>query len=243
MSFVKDFFYSLRVVSEIVFPRHCAVCKKEIHNGCLCHACRQHYLLRKRIEFSPREEYLANQAEVRPEDVLDSVLWLYKYDTAFKDLLHQAKFTCDASVLPLLREEAEWALPDAKIRWLAQFDIVSFVPTSAERRAKRGFDVPEEIFGELLHERCVEVVPLLERVRRTQPLFEMQAEERRTELAGCFACVKNAHVAGKRVLLCDDIYTTGSTLAEAARVLREAGAREVHALTLTAARANWEVKE
>lgn len=57
---------------------------------------------------------------------------------------------------------------------------------------------------------------LLERVRHTEPLYELKPEERKQELAGCFALLPHAKVRGKHVLLCDDIYTTGSTFAEAA---------------------------
>ena len=73
-------------------------------------------------------------------------------------------------------------------------------------------------------------------MRSTAPLFELAPQERRSELAGCFALSQSAQrlIAGKRVLLCDDIYTTGSTMAEAAGVLLRAGAAEVHGLALTA---------
>ena len=82
---------------------------------------------------------------------------------------------------------------------------------------------------------------LLERVRTTAPLFELAPQERRNELAGCFALGRSAQrlVVGKRVLLCDDIYTTGSTMAEAARVLLQAGARQVCGVALCAASHNW----
>lgn len=81
---------------------------------------------------------------------------------------------------------------------------------------------------------------LLERVRHTQPLYELKPEERKQELAGCFALLPHTKVRGKHVLLCDDIYTTGSTFAEAAQVLLDAGAARVSALALCAAQANWE---
>ena len=81
---------------------------------------------------------------------------------------------------------------------------------------------------------------LRERVRHTEPLYELKPEERKQELAGCFAMLPHAKVSGKHVLLCDDIYTTGSTFAEAAQVLLDAGAARVSALALCAAQANWE---
>ena len=80
----------------------------------------------------------------------------------------------------------------------------------------------------------------LERVRHTEPLYELKPEERKQELAGCIAMLPHARVSGKHVLLCDDIYTTGSTFAEAAQVLLDAGAARVSALALCAAQANWE---
>ena len=74
-----------------------------------------------------------------------------------------------------------------------------------------------------------------------QDLGSLSPEERRQELSGCFELKPSATrmVAGKRVLLCDDIYTTGSTMAEAARVLRGAGAREVHGVAVCASSHNW----
>ena len=84
-----------------------------------------------------------------PTDVLYSVLLLYKYEGVFKDALHKIKFEGEAGWLPLLREEAELALPTAKMRWLQQFDLITCVPTAPERRRQRGFDVPQELFDKL----------------------------------------------------------------------------------------------
>lgn len=234
--------YYLRLFKELVFVRRCAVCRQPVDAGLLCAACRKHYLLQRIWRCQPREEFLAGQAEPLPEDVLSSVLLLYKYDGAIKDALQQIKFAADASLLPLLQEEAEAALPAARLRWLTQYDLAACVPTSPERREQRGFDVPQELFAPLLDVggSCLYCGGLLRRVRRTAPLFELQPSARRQELAGCFSLGGGADVRGKRILLCDDIYTTGSTLAEAARVLLAAGAREVHALALAAAADNWQ---
>ena len=133
-------------------------------------------------------------------------------------------------------------MPAAKLRWLSQYYVIACIPTSPERRKQRGFDIPEEIFAPLLEQRGGEFQSeLLVRARSTAPLFELQPLERRQELAGCFALNLRVQqlVKGKRVLLCDDIYTTGSTMAEAASVLLAAGAKEVHAIALAAASSHW----
>lgn len=234
--------YYARVVRELLFPRHCAVCDNVIDSGYLCPECRKGYLLQKFVQYQPREEYLVGQAEPLARDVLKSVLLLYKYEGIVKDALHEVKFKSAAQLLPLLREETEAALPAAKLRWLSQYDVIACIPTSPERRKQRGFDIPEEIFAPLLEQRGGEFQSeLLVRARSTAPLFELQPLERRQELAGCFALNLRAQqlVKGKRVLLCDDIYTTGSTMAEAASVLLAAGAKEVHAIALAAASSHW----
>ena len=243
---LKDFYratnYYMRVLRELIFPRRCAVCGNVIDTAYLCPACRKGYALQKYVQLKPREEFLAGQAEPVAEDMLDSVLLLYKYDGILKEALQQLKFSKEASLLPLLSEEAEAALPSAKLRWLSQFDVITCIPTSPERRAQRGFDVPEAIFAPLLEQRGGEFqAQLLTRARSTAPLFELSPEERRQELSGCFELSQRAQrvVAGKRVLLCDDIFTTGSTMAEAAGVLRRAGASQVHGLAVCAASHNW----
>ena len=239
---LRDVTYYGRLLKELVFPRRCAVCGDGIEAGYVCEKCRKNYLLQKQLPCAAREEFLAGQAEPLATDVLQSIFLLYKYDGVYMQALHEVKFNGNGSLLPFLREEAEAALPGAKLRWLQQFDVVTCVPTSPERLQKRGFDVPQEIFGALLDQRsnCVYSDAVLERVRSTAPLFELKPEQRRQELAGCFALRKHFSVRGKRILLCDDIFTTGSTLTEAARVLLQAEARSVSALAFCAARENWE---
>lgn len=241
-SLLRELAYYGRVLKELVYPRRCRVCGDVIEAGYVCEKCRKSFLLTRTLKGSPREEYLAGQAEAVAMDVLDSALLLYKYDGVLKDALHRCKFAADASLLPFLREEAEAALPSAKLRWLAQFDLITCVPTSPERLAQRGFDVPQEIFGPLLDQRNTSVYSdaVLERVRHTHPLFELGPQERRQELSGCFRVRPHFSVRGRHVLLCDDIFTTGSTLCEAALVLKRAGAKKVSALAFCAARSHWE---
>ena len=240
MSFARELRYYAQILKEIIFPRICTVCGYHVDNGMLCEKCRKHYLLQRQLKYTPREEYLAGQAAPLPEDVLSSVLLLYKYDGVLKDAMHRLKFEGAGELLPMLQEEAEAALPNPKLRWLSQFDIVATIPTSKERKEQRGYDVPAELFLSILEQRDLTAcADLLQRERRTAPLFALDKQQRQAELAGCFGITPRYTVAGKRILLCDDIYTTGTTMAEAARVLLAAGAASVHGLALCGAQANW----
>ena len=113
--------------------------------------------------------------------------------------------------------------------------IICCVPTSPERKAERGFDVPREIFAFLDFKKWQP--NLLKRVRNTMPLFDLEPSLRKQEVAGCFAVEQS--VLGKSVLICDDIFTTGSTMCEAAEALRKAGAKSVGAIAFTASKDNW----
>jgi predicted amidophosphoribosyltransferase len=73
--------------------------------------------------------------------------------------------------------------------------------------------------------------PMLERTRYTTTQTAFDRGERMRNLRGAFRLRRTADVRGLRVLLVDDVLTTGSTLRECARVLKTAGARSVHAAT------------
>jgi ComF family protein len=75
----------------------------------------------------------------------------------------------------------------------------------------------------------------LRRTRDTESQFSLTPKERRKNLQGAFAVAKNAAIVGREVLLIDDIYTSGATARECARVLRRAGAAKVWVATLARA--------
>lgn len=110
-------------------------------------------------------------------------------------------------------------------------DVVSWVPLSRRRRARRGFDQAEMLARAVARRLDLPVASLLRRVRDTRPQARQTAEERRRALTGAF---RAAGPSPPAVLLVDDVLTTGSTAAACAARLRGAGARRV--VVLTAAR-------
>lgn len=114
-------------------------------------------------------------------------------------------------------------------------DVVVPVPLHPQRLERRGYNQAALLAAVLA--RGVGL-PLLERalvrVRNTRPQMSLGREARRANVAGAFRAVDGA-VEGQRVLLVDDVCTTGATLEACADALREAGAAEVRALTLARA--------
>ena len=117
-----------------------------------------------------------------------------------------------------------------------EVDVVVPVPLHKQRQRRRGFNQ-----AALLARRFAQQVDLpvdeasLVRHRQTAAQVELNAEQRKANVQDAFRCVSRG-VVGKRVLLVDDVCTTGSTLEACATALREGGAKSVQALTLARAR-------
>lgn len=115
-------------------------------------------------------------------------------------------------------------------------DVIVPVPLHPSRQRQRGYNQAALLARELgacLHHPVVE--DALVRTRPTTPQVDLNAEERRANVHGAFEC-RGTRLSGQRVLLVDDVYTTGSTLESASVALREAGTLSVWAYTLARAR-------
>ena len=115
--------------------------------------------------------------------------------------------------------------------------LVIPVPLYKAKRRQRGFNQ-----AELVARAALKIVPagewlelapeLLQRTRDTQSQIGLTSHQRRENLRGAFAVPRAAEVTGRAVILVDDVYTTGTTATECARVLRRAGARQVWVATV-----------
>lgn len=108
------------------------------------------------------------------------------------------------------------------------FDILTWIPVSGPRRYKRGYDQVELIADAVSHELGQEKVQTLKKIRDNPAQSTIVGlSQRKANVLNVYKPVDSSHFAGKRVLLLDDIITTGATASEAARVLLTAGAKEV----------------
>lgn len=116
----------------------------------------------------------------------------------------------------------------AALHLSGEYDLLSWVPVSETRRRERGYDQAQVLAREMGKALGLPPVALLEKVRENKAQSALrQGSSRRANVAGVYAVPDPALVRGKRVLLVDDILTTGATLEEAARTLRQAGAGQV----------------
>ena len=106
------------------------------------------------------------------------------------------------------------------------------VPLHPQRRRERGFNQAESLCRLLGRRAGLPVWKALRRVRFTEPQARLGRDERLENLRGAFAAARRRPVSGAHVLLVDDVFTTGTTVDECARVLRKAGAASVRVLTV-----------
>lgn len=204
---------------SVFFTQSCATCGSEVETGVFCPKCRSINLM---LEPMPGLQQL------------DGAVMGYKYDGALKDMLHKLKFEGERKFLQPLAEEAVFL---AQAYGESCFDMVVSVPTDAARRRQRGFDIPESIFAGALAVKGVWQPQVLARIKATAPQYGLEPDKRRSNVRGCFAV--QGDVRSKKILLVDDILTTGATLDEAAKTLKHAGAKSVYALTLCGSLENF----
>jgi len=114
---------------------------------------------------------------------------------------------------------------------------VTWAPLSRKRLRERGYDQAEILARGVGDQLSIPAVSLLEKVRHTQAQSDLKEESRRRANAlNAYRLKPGAVVAGKSVLLVDDVVTSGATLSKCARVLLQAGAESVHCLTLAQAK-------
>ena len=117
------------------------------------------------------------------------------------------------------------------------FDMVAWVPTGTLRRLRRGYDQVELLAETTARELELPMVRCLKKIRNNPPQSRIKGDaQRRANVLGVYSVTPDADVSGRRILLVDDICTTGATLTECIRVLKDAGAADVVCVTAAFAR-------
>ena len=216
----------MRSLWDLLFPEKCAFCGRllEGREADLCESCR-------RIEpFSgpaKRLPYVERwTAAYYYEEPVRNGLLRYK----FRGKRHEARALGQLLAMAILRA----GLQDA--------DLITYVPVSAKRRRERGYDQDRLLAREAARALGREATPLLKKVRHTPAQSGLSgAAQRHANVMGAYRPLRG-DLAGKQILLIDDILTTGATASECARVLLTAGAAGISCACFAAHREKKERK-
>src|SRR5438132_1871723 len=160
----------------------------------------------------------------------DAAVAAYRGRGIVRQIIHDFKYGRQIHLRHLVARWLCAAFDDERLRG-RKFDIIVPVPLHPTRQRERGFN-HASLLAELLTARVsAPCNPVVKRIRYTTTQTALDRAERMENLHNAFRLRRNANVRGLRVLLIDDVLTTGSTLSECARILKRSGAISVYAAT------------
>jgi len=237
----------VHVAKELVFPQYCAVCDDRILSDVtplICPACWERI---ERIEppvcprcgrphdravgFATEENFPCAECRARPPRWLDMACSAAVYDDVLREALLMMKFGRHS----LLAEPLAGLMVEFARRWMPvdEFDWTVPVPLHRVRRRERGFNQAELLAREF--SRAMDgpqVIHALVKPVPTEAQTRLTGTQRRRNVRGSFETAPGIDPHGLDILVIDDVFTTGSTVDECARVLKRAGAARVAAFTL-----------
>jgi len=232
---------SLAGLLDLVFPRTCAGCGGRIsgESRALCWDCLSETMVIRPpfcarcgdpVEGRIDHEYECYFCHAYPRG-FDRARSAARYDKAIRTALQDFKY-----------HEALWLRGDLADILLAcyhtefaaeEFDLVTYVPLHASKRRRRGYNQAELLAHEL--SKCIKK-PLLRgclmRLSAGASQTRLTAHARLTNVRGAFVARWPEWLEGRRVLLVDDVMTTGATVSECSRALKLAGATSVQVITV-----------
>ena len=198
---------------DLLYPPRCAFCRRflEEEESGLCRFCR------KKVPDNP----------IRREiDGIKICIAAFDYEGQVRESLLRYKFHSVTAYGPVYAEFLAKCIDESEI----SCDIITWAPLSWQRLRRRGYDQARIVAEETAKHLGLPCEKLLRKRVNTKPQSGIgDAQARRTNAEGAYACRSPEKLSGKRVLLIDDIVTTGATLSECASVLKQAGCAEVFA--------------
>ena len=236
----------IKGLADIIYPRVCVVCKSGLKDiasidelvcaACwqkikknqppFCYSCGRHLELKGTLIKNVCPEC------IRRPPRFDRAFSVCRYEGVTRELIREFKYrdkdhlglTLSRLMIDFIRE---YEIPIASVDWIVP------VPLHKARLREREFNQAEILSGHIAREFGRGVLgDSLIRHRYTKTQTELENDARFANVKNSFSVRRGEEVAGKNILLVDDVLTTGATSSEAAAALKDAGARIVFALTL-----------
>ena len=218
MKFLPNF---TKTLLDFIYPSICQICAAKItpedNNRALCRNCLEKIIfIKSTVPF--REKNAVIWAVCAYEGIIRKCVHLFKY---------KAKLSLLKPINQLMSNFINIYLKSEK------FDTIIPIPLHRIRLRERGFNQAELLAKEIATSTKLHIS--LKALKRTKPTLTqagLSKTERFINLKGAFKINKNSDIEGKHILLIDDVFTTGSTINECAKVLLKAGAKSTDALVL-----------
>ena len=210
---------------NLLFPPKCPGCNDYVEhqgqwcNECLARVCRPHLL--------PLDREMT-------ELFLGGIWALGLYEGELRNMLRQLKYQQKQGMVPSIHSFVTEGVQRIPALW--ENLVAVPVPLHKEKLAQRGFNQSQLIFQKPLADYGIATEDWLIRTKATKPQYGLSGVQRRENLHQVFELAGEKSLQGRRILLVDDIMTTGATLLECGRVLKKAGAVDITGLVVASGR-------
>jgi competence protein ComFC len=228
---------------DFVYPQHCAICKKHLNREeeDVCDVCWNSLVTLPdpfcpycRSFYEPRDTeccFCQSAGRTIEDRKILMVRSLGRFDDYYRELIHRFKY---GKKIPLGRRLGQ-RLGEA-INGNSAFlesDFLIPVPLHKSRYRERGFNQSEVVAEEISKVTEVSVLKnVLKRKKNTKDQTNLSPQQREENVRGAFVVTQPEMISGKSIILVDDVITTGATLSECARMLKQAGAGRILGMTI-----------
>ena len=234
---LRDTYYA---VLDVVYPPLCLGCEEflERHERFVCIRCWQSI---RRVSADDTTVRLLKH-RLTEQGPVDRIFSLYYFEErgSLQPIIHALKYRGLTSVGFELGKKVGEAIRSGNPQ--SRFDCVVPVPLHRSKYRERGYNQSEYIargIADVLNIRSIDL-SAVKRIRPTDSQTRLTVEERRANIEGAFRVVRPARIEGKHLLLVDDVITTGATVTECARVIKDAGANVIDVASIALARSKVE---
>ncbi len=230
------------LIADLAFPRNCGSCLRPLSAGAaldLCEECVSELPFMS-LPYCDTCGTGLKEGEIRRtrcgrcrrrKPAFNPARGAFRYEGVIRKAIHKLKFSGRRELARTMGDLAVKGLNESGI--FEQVDCLVPVPLHPQRAAERGYDQTLLLARRISEIRSLPIrADILQRVKATRPQVGMDAKSRALNVRDAFCVRQGREPRGLRVLLIDDVITTGATMDAAARALLEAGAKEVRAASL-----------
>lgn len=205
----------------MIYPQTCGICGK-LHPESLCKKCHKMLDSQQITGFLEKEQEMA---------YFDELIYLFSYEGPIRELLLAYKFKEKAY---LYKTIVNFLLNQEKIfEKLQSYDTIIPVPISNRRRKERGYNQSLLIAKEMSKElNLLLITDCLYKTKHIPPQSELNKEERVRNVQSVYELRNQTILENKKILILDDIYTTGSTIKECSKILQTAKPKKIGAFVI-----------
>jgi Predicted amidophosphoribosyltransferases len=206
-------------ILDVIFPNVCGICD-EICSLSICNKCRKEI-----------DKFRRNKIKHYKDKSYELHIFIFKYDGVIRDRLLKYKFNGKSYLYKMFSNSI---LENKKIcDIIKQNDGIISVPIHKKRLFERGYNQSELISKEISKRLGIEdFSECLIKNRNTKSQSELSKSERKTNIIGVYSVIDNNNLYNRDIVLVDDIYTTGSTVQECSKILKQNGVKKITILTI-----------